>query len=242
MMNMKQVEFTNEGEIIKGALFYPSRIVAENRAILFIHGWTSEQKWLAQYAEALSGLGAICMTFDLRGHGISEGDIKNYSRKDFLNDVLAAYDFLVKAKGVDRNTIRVIGSSFGSYLACLLTLERSVRDLVLRVPANYPDEGFDEPHVNHARQPHVIAWRDKPVEPNENKALKALHNYHGFVLIVESGKDESVPHQTIANYVNAIEDKGRLSYIVMQDAPHSLKDQKFREEYKQILVNWFENS
>jgi esterase/lipase len=58
-------------------------------------------------------------------------------------------------------------------------------------------------------------------------------------LIIESEKDDSVPHQTILNYVNAVKDKSKLTHILMKGAPHSIKEGKFRDEVERILVDWF---
>ena len=62
-----------------------------------------------------------------------------------LRDVLAAYDELVSHPMVDERSIAVDGSSYGGYLAAILTTLRPVRWLALRVPALYQDGGWDLP-------------------------------------------------------------------------------------------------
>src|SRR5882762_6141103 len=107
---MQQISFTVDGQKLNGNLFYPENPKEKNPAILFIHGWTSEMKRSYEYAEALSKLGYICMLFDMRGHGISEGNIDEQTRQDFINDILAAYDYLIKCEKVDEENVSAVGS------------------------------------------------------------------------------------------------------------------------------------
>jgi len=219
-------------------LLLPEKLQQRNPAILFIHGWRSNQQSALEYAETLAQKGCICMTFDLRGHGSSEGNIDLLTRQDFLDDVLTAYDSLLAAVGVDPDHISVIGSSFGGYLAALLTTRRNVNYVALRVPADYPNEGFEQPQVLFS-DAKSNAWRMQEHQPHESFALNALLTFSGNVLIVESGKDDQIPHQTIVNYTNALRDKGRLTSILMKEAGHRLQDHQLRAEYQQILLHWF---
>jgi len=223
---------------LAATLIFPENLQQRSPAILFIHGWRSNQEGVIEYAEALAQRGFMCMTFDQRGCGSSEGNIDALSRQDFLDDVLTAYDNLVTVVGVAPDTISVIGASFGGYLGTILTTRRRVKYLVLRAPADYPNEGIEKPHVllpDTAKG----AWRTQEHQSCESFALNALHTFSGRVLIVESGKDEQISPQTIANYANAVKDKEQLTHIVMEGAGHSLQEQKSRAEYRQILVNWF---
>lgn len=218
---MRSITIIVDGETLKGFLFYPLHEKRKNPAILFIHGWTSAQDRYTNQAKNLTSLGVVCLTFDLRGHGDSTGDINNQTRQDFLDDVTAAYDLLIKDNKVDPNNITVIGSSFGSYLAVLLTRHRKVKNLILRVPANYPD-ALEGPLVE-ANQDEVYKTRQLGLQnPSNNRALAALHNFNGNVLVIESGEDEIIPHQTIEDYINAMKDRTKLDHIVMERAPHSL--------------------
>ncbi len=219
-------------------LIFPENFQQNCSAILFIHGWGSNQNGALEYAEALAHRDFICMTFDLRGWGDSEGTTEALSRQDFLDDALTAYDNFATVSGVDPDNISVIGSSFGGYLGAILTTRRSVKALALRAPADYPNAGFEQPHVLLSQTAKAI-WRTQKHQPHESFALNALHTFSGEVLIVESGKDEQISHQIIANYVNALQDQGKLTHIIMEEAGHSLRESKFRAEYKQILVNWF---
>lgn len=240
---MQNTSFKVDNLKLDATIFYPSTKKDKNPAILFVHGWTSEKERSYQYAEALSKLGFICFLFDMRGHGKSEGDIKEFTIREFLDDVLAAYDYLVTVDEVDKDNISAIGSSFGSYLIALLCEKRSVRNLSMRVPADYPNEEFEQMKykASGSYNPHIVSWRSKERNPYETFALQALYKFNGNIQIIESEKDTIVPHQTIQNYINAITDKSKLTHIVIKDAPHSIKDGLFKDEVERVLTEWFKN-
>jgi esterase/lipase len=211
-------------------------------AALLLHGWTSSQDRMFDIAEMLSRRSGItCLTFDLSGHGKSDGEIGKHSRKEFLNDVIAAYNLLAAQPDVDLNNIGVIGSSFGGYLAALLTAHKKVEWLVMRVPADYPDEGFEEPKIPTPEDERSVnyKWRIAQRHWNTTDALRAIHNFKGKLLLVESGKDDIVPHQTIQNYADAMVEKRDLRYEIMQDAPHSLtKYPEFKAQFNELVFEW----
>ena len=240
---MNNFSFTSDNLRLDGTIFRPAIKKDKFPAIIFVHGWTSERVRSFQYAKSLSKLGYLCLLFDLRGHGTSEGDINTTTTKEFLDDVLAAYDYLLKVEGVDKENISAVGSSFGGYLVTLLATKRHIKQLVLRVPAEYPNEDFEKSKMQTSggEDPAVFAWRNQPKKSKETFSLEAISNFKGEVLIIESEKDDVVPHQVIENYLNAIKDKSRLTHIVMKNAPHSIKEGPFRDEVERILVKWFGN-
>lgn len=228
---MRSIHFSVGGKRLKGTLFAPKKLQKKNPAVLTIHGWTSRQNRGFMLAKELARRGFFCMTFDLRGHGESGGNIKKISRKSSLDDAVAAYDLLVKQPRVDLKKIIVIGSSYGGYLAALLSTKREVKSLILRVPANYRDVGFTKPLHPVRKSSLHTKWK--------TKALRAVHNFKGKILIVESQKDEQVPSAIIRSYIKAVKNKKALTHIIMRGAPHSLsKDKPRQKEYTNIVLKW----
>lgn len=240
---MQEISFNVDGQKLKGTIYYPQKPKAKNPAVLFIHGWTSDRTRSIQYARALSDLGFVCMTFDMRGHGESEGDIKSFTIKDFLDDVIGGYDYLSKIENVSKGNISAIGSSFGSYLIALLSEKRKVKNLSLRVPADYRNDDFykSKYEASGSDNPIIVDWRNKVRSYTETFALSAIHNFDGNTQIIESENDTIVPHRTIQNYIDAIVDKSKLTYVVLKGAPHSIKPGRFRDEVTKILTEWFKN-
>src|SRR3712207_7596311 len=60
----------------------------------------------------------------------------------------SAYDALAGRPGVDADAIAVVGSSYGAYLAAVLTSLRPVRWLGLRAPADRKSTRLNSSHAN----------------------------------------------------------------------------------------------
>jgi len=221
----RTVHFTVPGgRSLHGRLFGPAR---RRPAILFIHGLHSTQAGYGERAEALvEELGAVCLTFDLGGHGESEGVQGSLSLADHIGDVVAAYDRLVGERDVDPARVGVAGASYGGYLAAVLTARRPVVRLAIRAPALYADADVSVPPT---------ARRHAPVE-GPNAALDAVHGFAGPFLVVESGRDSVVPADTVHAYLRAARS---ARHVVMTDAEHALTEPAWRAEFLAILLDFF---
>jgi uncharacterized protein len=224
-----------EGERIAATLVAPAAAIP---GVLFVHGWGgSQQQYLAR-AREIAALGCLGLTFDLRGHVRTQPQQETVSRADNLNDVLAAYDELANHPVVDANSIAVVGSSYGGYLAAILTTLRPVRWLALRVPALYKDAGWTLPKKQLHKDPDLPAYRRRHVPASHNRALKACAAFKGDILIVESENDDTVPHPVIENYLEAAKHAHSLTYRLIEGADHGLSHESAQRAYTSILVNW----
>lgn len=240
---MKNVQIDSRIGILTGTLVSPEN-KSNGKAVLFIHGWESSQEGYIPRAQALAALGFTCLTFNLPGHGTSEGDMKTLTRREYLDCTISAYDYLANQEQVHKEYVGVVGASFGAYLGALLTKERLVQWLVLRAPANYEDEGFETLSQRTFRYEHpdMVAWREKVLDYTETVALEAIHAYKNEILIVESEKDIIVPHQSVENYLHAVSNPAKLTHIVMKNADHQLSTEEQKEEFIRILVAWFKHA
>ncbi len=116
-----------------------------------MHGWGGSQQRDLARAKGIAGLGCICLTFDLRGHASAEARLCQVSREDNLRDLVAAYDRLRGHPAIDTDAIAVVGTSYGGYLATILTSLRPVKWLALRVPAIYRDASGEHPSGSWTR-------------------------------------------------------------------------------------------
>src|SRR5437763_11557257 len=172
-----------------GTIVSPSALTA---GILFVHGWAGNQTQYLTRARDLGQLGCVCLTFDLYGHAKTISFQGTVTREDNLNDIIAAYDKLASLPLVDPAAVGVIGSSYGGYLAAILTTRRPVRWLALRAPALYKDEDWSQPKQLLNRD-ELTKYRLAQVKPSENRALAACTRFEGDVLLVESEYDHLVP-------------------------------------------------
>jgi dienelactone hydrolase len=222
------------GQKIAGTLLKPEAPVP---GFLFIHGWGGDQAEDLGHAEELARLGCICFTFDLRGHADSGADKDAVTRQDSLDDVLAAYDYLVAQPMIDRSAIGVVGTSYGGYLAMLLTALRPVRWLAMRVPALYPDGHWETPKAKLDKGV-VRAYRNEPHEPGNDRALAACTKFRGDVLIVESEKDEQIPREALLSMQAAFRQANSLSHRIIHGATHAMRDPQHQRIYSTLLTGW----
>jgi pimeloyl-ACP methyl ester carboxylesterase len=197
------------------------------RAILFVHGWNSSQAGYHHRAEVVSrNLDAVCLTFDLRGHGRDAGNLDNCNEIHHLNDVLAAYDYLVSQDGVDSTRVGVSGASYGGYLAALLTAHRAVKRLLLRAPTLAQKQ-----HV----RPRQGETASSPIAEDLD-SLEVLRRYAGDMLIIESERDEVIPRSTIFAYLQAFP---RAQYQIIPEATHALTNPVWDDVFVKAIIRWF---
>jgi uncharacterized protein len=235
---MDKINLKVNGQYISANLLKPDNLKEKNPALIFVHGWSSNKVGNILRAQALTQLGFICLTLDLRGHGNSDGALGDFSREDHLEDLKAAYDFLSSQEHVESEKIGIIGASYGGYLSAILTNFKKLKWLVLRVPALYFDKNFEIPTLkligNHEEKD---AFRSTNLTPKESLALKGITNFKGPILIIESEKDTIIPSATIKNYLK-FAPKDTL-HIMMKDTPHDLRTEDQQKEYIEILKGWF---
>jgi pimeloyl-ACP methyl ester carboxylesterase len=215
-------------------------IVPDTRmpGVLFLHGWGGNQTQYGPRAREIAALGCACLTVDMRGHAKTQREHDTVTREDNLRDALAAYDALVAETAVDRDQVCVVGSSYGGYLATILTTLRPVKWLGLRAPALYQDLDWDAPKLALRQLQDLEAYRRKSLEANDNRALRAAAEYRGDVLVVQSGNDHVIPAEVVENYRNAFARSRSLTYRVIDGADHGLTDLAWRQSYTTLLVNW----
>jgi len=218
-----------EGTFLTASPFVPG--------VLLVHGWDGSQAQYIARAHELAALGCVCLTIDLRGHARHRAHRMAVTREDNLQDVLAALDTLRSHPGVDTQSIAVVGSSYGGYLAAIASALRPVRWLALRAPAIYRDEDWAMPKGMLDRAD-LGAYRQTPIAYESNRALRACAEFHGDVLVVESETDRTVPHQVIQSYVGAFRHVRSLTYRVLSGTDHALSTDEMRQAYGLQLVSW----
>lgn len=223
-----------DAQQIEATLVVPRTLIP---GVLFIHGWGVDRETYLNRARELAALGCICLLFDMRGHAATAEQRDEVTREDSLADVVAAYDHLAGHPLVDPNAIAVIGSSYGGYLAAVLTGVRPVRWLGMRVPALYKDEDWLLPK-QQLRDHGLEAFRRNPVDADDNRALGACAAFRGDVLLVRSGKDEVIPEPVIRNYLVALTGVRSLTYRVVEGADHALSEQPWQQFYASLLLGW----
>ena len=233
-VSSESIEIAVDGQSISGTILTPG---AKIPGILFVHGWGGSQQRDLARAKNITGLGCVCLTFDLRGHERTHELRAKVSREQSLDDLLAAYDRLVSHPAVDSDAIAVIGSSYGGYLATILSSMRPVKWLALRVPALYWDADWEMPKQELDRDK-LAHYRRSAVTAADNRALAACKEFHGDVLLIESEQDDYVPHATLMSYRSAFEQAHSLTYRLVDGADHALSSDLSQSLYSSMLTSW----
>lgn len=223
---MRDVSFLSDGRLLDGRLFDHPGGGTDRRGVLFVHGQGSNQQGYENRAKSTAhNLRAVCMTFDLSGHGRDASSFNRYSIKDHLDDVIAAYDFLSSHGDLSRSRFGVCGASYGAYLAALLTAHRPIKSLILRAPSL--SEDMD-----------LAPGRWQANEPSADfDSIAVLRRYEGEVLVVESEKDEVVPKSNIAAYLAS---GPRTQHGVLPEATHTLTNPVWDRIFIDMIISWFD--
>ncbi len=199
------VTLYSDGTRLAGDIWRPEGLAAgETRpGLLLVHGWGGVKSHLNQaYAPQFAALGYVVLTFDYTGWGDSEGVLVRTGKRsaeargakgavtyttevreirqivnplEQLDDIRAAYAFLVTDKHVDAARTAVWGTSLGGGLALATAIEFPEIDvLIAQVGSVNPAAGRDElPDDNPLSAPSLVAWRgaiargDSPSFPTE---------------------------------------------------------------------------
>jgi hypothetical protein len=221
----ERVSVTSEDRVLAGTLVTPD--APRGAGVLFVHGLGSRRGTNVDRADAVArSHAATCLAIDLGGHGDSTGRLTQMTPRQNLADVVAAYDRLRSIPGVDPARIGVCAASYGAYLAVLLTALRPVDRMLLRAPALYADDCFDQ----------GLSQRRAGDPTTAPTPLAHLALFPGPVTIVESEHDEIISPDTVAAYLAALP---RAGHVVQPGARHALTDPSWREAYQRIIVDFF---
>lgn len=226
-----------DDQSIDGTFVTPGTLLP---GVLFVHGWGGSQEQYLARARAVAGIGCICLTFDLRGHAHTRSLYESVSRDVNLRDLVAAYDHLASRHHVDPSGIAVIGSSYGGYLAAILTTMRPVRWLGLRAPALYRDVGWDLPKLRLHVEQDLPRYRSQIIPADENRALRAVRDFDGDMLLVQSEHDDIIPASVLSSYRAAALSSRSLTYRCLKGADHGLSEQRDQQAYTTVLVDWLQ--
>lgn len=226
----EDIEFAAAGRMLAATICTPAQQVSGElqRGIVFVHGLGSNRRGYVEYGErAAAQLGASCLALDLGGHGLSPGEADDISPAEHLQDVLAAWDELTARYGADSGRIGVCGSSYGACLAALAVQHRKVARLLLRAPTIVVDDDLARP----------LRLRSRGRDPaSASVLLGGLNRFHSPALVVESGNDEVIPHETVEAYLHALPAAG---HAVIANATHALSRPEWREVFIQQLLSFF---
>lgn len=237
-MKYKPVIIKGNGYNLSGTIIKPNRY-EKIPTVIFYHSMISQSKpRYIKRAEELAkvGIGSLC--FDFRGCGESDGKIGELTLKDWLDDSILAFDFLLNQNFVDENRVGIMGKSFGGEMAALVSQERNVKSMVLHAPAVYPDEWFDYKFTWDDEMSRKRKEYRKSERALDNRAIAAIEKFKGALLVVGSELDDTCPRKIVEGYYeHAGSENKKIEWI--KGADHSLKDELHNQQFTKLTVAWF---
>jgi dienelactone hydrolase len=131
-IEQKTVEYKQGDTVLEGFLAQPKNIQRAVPAILIVHEWDGLGTYVKRRARMLAELGYVAFGADIYGKGVrgkspeENGKLAGIYKNDRALTrarIRAAYDQLLKTKGVDGRRVAVMGYCFGGMVA--LELARS---------------------------------------------------------------------------------------------------------------------
>lgn len=136
-LQVTEVAFGASGEKIRGRLYVPSGASPRSAAVVLGHGWGMVAGGdLEEYAREIASRGIVCLTFDFRGLGASDGlprqEIDPHAQ---IEDFRTAVTFVGAHDLVDDRRIGVWGSSYsGGHVLVVAATDSRVKAVVSQVP------------------------------------------------------------------------------------------------------------
>jgi fermentation-respiration switch protein FrsA (DUF1100 family) len=197
------------GERLHG-WFVRARGASAVATVIYFHGNGGNLSYVDWAAENLSARGFDVLVFDYRGYGQSEGDVSD--ERGLYADADAAYNYVVKERGVRPERLVLYGQSLGTAAATDLAARESCGALIL-------ESGLSSASDMAAV---VLPWLPRflhRLTRNKLDSVGKLPRVRCPVLVVHGERDDLIPvAQGRALYAAAPEPK---SLIIVPGAAHN---------------------
>lgn len=224
----QQVIFNaTDGLKIHGQLFMPKDGKAKHPAIVFIHGGSRRQMYLAwhpmeyysnTYAmnQYLCSLGYVVLSVNYRsgiGYGMlfRQADHYGFDGASEYNDILGAGKYLQGRADVDAKRIGLYGGSYGGYLTAMGLARNSdvfaagvdyhgVHDWVSEMGLDRNSDESRADRVEHRAEMQKTAWLSSP--------MASLDTWKSPVLLIQGDDDRNVQFAQTVRLANALRERG----------------------------------
>jgi pimeloyl-ACP methyl ester carboxylesterase len=205
--------------------------VSDDCVVILGHGYLSnkESRTNTALAERLNRAGISTISYDMYGHGESEGDIEQLTVSKVVENVIAIYDH-AKSEGYSR--IGLSGSSFTGIVSLIAASRRDFAVLSLKCPVFDSKRLWDSRHSPEG----IRRWKETGfIEAFGNRwGYGAYEDASGYdmediasgitapVLVIHGDKDVTVPIQHARDIISHV--KGEKELLIVEGADHFFRD------------------
>ncbi len=235
--NEEEVTFTDKeaGIELAGTLTYPKEGGPFPAVVLVTGSGPQDRdetllghKPFLVLADYLTRQGIAVLRYDDRGVGKSAGKFSTATTQDFVNDALAAVEYLENRKDIQRNETGIIGHSEGGLIAPLAAVKSSDVNFIVLMAA---------PGVTGRKilleQSELI---EKSIGMSDEKIKSGTELANKFYNIVENEKDSAAAAEKIKtvfrNYYASLDSADKAEF---GNDPESV----FDRQAKTLLTPWF---
>ena len=136
-MRREDIEFTSEGDTVRGWLYWPDGAEGDVPAVALAGGWCYVRELvMPYYAEAFTAAGIAALVFDYRNLGVSDGEPRQHldpwaQIRDYQN----ALSYLENRDGIDAERLGAWGISYsGGHVLILAATDPRIRAIVSQIP------------------------------------------------------------------------------------------------------------
>jgi fermentation-respiration switch protein FrsA (DUF1100 family) len=220
----------------------------KSAAVVIVHGIHANRAYMIPQAIILAQAGYQLLLLDLRGHGLSEGNMVTYGGREAL-DVTAAVDYLAALPNVKH--IGALGHSLGG-AAMVRAAADDPRLQALVIQSSYSslsqvvDESFNKFAVLPKRPfaPLIIALAEYRTGVDAEQ-INSVHDLATMsarpVFIIHSADDDLFPSRYAQEMYAAARGPKEL-WIIDRAGGHINPITGHEAEYKERLLNFFETA
>ncbi len=217
-----------------------------SQAVIVVHGiWANKQAVLPA-AAILSEVGYHVLTLDLRGHGLSEGEMQSYGYYEAL-DVIAGVDYLIARPEIEQ--VGVIGYSLGGSAVVRATaLDERIQALIVQSSFSSLNDAVRDSFRQHTGLP---SWPFAPLLVNaaekelglsveQVSSKDALATMRARPVLIIHGEDDPLFPVSHAHQMYHVAQEPKTLWIIKNLGHGYPVDQA--NDYRENVVNFFQEA
>ncbi len=215
--------------------------------IIFAHGFkgTKSERKFFELGEKLTQNGIATFRFDFSGCGDSEGNFKDITIRQEVEDLKSAYNFLKNLPGVDKRKIGILGYSLGALVAALFQIQNPVAKTLIFISPPFNQEKLVKIWY---KKRELKKWKaqkylDTPRGRISIQYLRECQNYNPLIskikvptLILHGKKDKDVPIKFAKETFRYLTCPKKM--VIIENADHKFEDFRVLKKTIGEILKW----